>query len=374
MGITTNPQFRDLIPPLSTSELAGLEASLIATGCRDKLIVWKGVLLDGHNRFDLCNKHGIKFETRTLDFESDAHAQLWISKNQLHRRNLTDDQRAMVTDAAVQIESKLAMIERASKGTPAREAKKAGTLSDAPSDKVKPKKDTRLKQSKLAGVSERKLKQARFVSQHSKAKEKQVMLGLVSLADVVRELKKKDLVKSLETIEVKKAKQLDGVYDVVVIDPPWPIKKIERDERVNQTELEYPLMSEEEIEALKIPCAKDCHVWLWTTHRFLPTAFRLLDKWNLNYVCTFVWHKPGGFQPIGLPQFNCEFALYARFGSPEFVDTKSFNVCFDAPRTKHSEKPEEFYAAVRRVTAGRRLDMFNRRVIEGFDGWGKESK
>jgi N6-adenosine-specific RNA methylase IME4 len=132
-------------------------------------------------------------------------------------------------------------------------------------------------------------------------------------------------------------------------------------------------MAEEQMANLQIPADDNCHVWLWTTHKFLPMAFRLLDIWKLKYVCCFTWHKPGGFQPFNLPQYNCEFALYARKGAPQFLETKSFPVCFEAPRSGHSAKPQAFYDFINRVTGGRRLDMFNRRAIEGFDVWGKEA-
>ena len=198
--------------------------------------------------------------------------------------------------------------------------------------------------------------------------------GEMTIERAVREMRRKAAIDNLNNLDSIEVKKLDGVYDVIVIDPPWEMKKIERDVAPNQVEFDYPTMSLDEIKALEVPCADDCHVWLWTTQKYLPEAFDVLKSWGLKYVCTFVWHKPGGFQPFGLPQYNCEFALYARRGTPEFIAFDDFKLCFDAPRGHHSEKPEPFYELVRRVTAGRRLDMFSRRAINGFETWGKEAE
>jgi N6-adenosine-specific RNA methylase IME4 len=168
-----------------------------------------------------------------------------------------------------------------------------------------------------------------------------------------------------------------GPFDVVVIDPPWPMQKIDRYTAPNQDAFDYEVMTEEELtefwpDEIADKLSPDCHVFIWTTQKFVPMALRLLEPWRLNYVLLMVWHKPGGFQPFDLPQFNCEFIIYARHGAPVFIDTKDFPCCFEAPRREHSRKPEYFYDLVRRVTGGSRIDVFAREHHEGFARFGNE--
>lgn len=74
-----------------------------------------------------------------------------------------------------------------------------------------------------------------------------------------------------------------------------------------------------------------------------------------------------------MPKFNSDFSAYARKGSPKFVDRTDFFTVIEGKRGEDSAKPDEFYALLRRVTGGRRLDLFNRRRIHGFHGYGLES-
>lgn len=91
--LTVDPEFRDLIPPLNEEELKLLEESLVADGCESPLIVWNGVIVDGHNRYAICRKHGIPFSIQEKNFSSRDDAMLWMLRNQLGRRNLNSYQR-----------------------------------------------------------------------------------------------------------------------------------------------------------------------------------------------------------------------------------------------------------------------------------------
>jgi hypothetical protein len=89
-----DPEFRDLIPPLTEDERRELEASIQKYGCRDALSVWNGTLVDGHNRYEICNRLSIPFATAEVNLVDRDDAKAWIIGNQLSRRNLPDYQKA----------------------------------------------------------------------------------------------------------------------------------------------------------------------------------------------------------------------------------------------------------------------------------------
>jgi len=85
-----NPDFKDLIPPLSQDELTQLTQNIIAEGCRDAIKTWNGTIVDGHNRYAICRANGIPYSVSKVSFPSKKDAVLWILENQMGRRNLTE--------------------------------------------------------------------------------------------------------------------------------------------------------------------------------------------------------------------------------------------------------------------------------------------
>ena len=86
-----DPEFKDLIPPLSPEEREQLEQNITSSRkCYDPIVLWEGTIIDGHNRYEICTKHGIEFQFEEILLESRQAAKIWILENQLNRRNLND--------------------------------------------------------------------------------------------------------------------------------------------------------------------------------------------------------------------------------------------------------------------------------------------
>ena len=167
-----------------------------------------------------------------------------------------------------------------------------------------------------------------------------------------------------------------GKYHCIVIDPPWPMQKIERDERPNQgVTLDYPVMSLEDIaDEAHVPVRTladdDCHIYLWVTHKFLPAGLDLLKAWGFNYQCVMTWRKNVGITPFSW-MYDTEHVLFGRRGDLKLTRL-GMRLSFEAPVAGHSRKPDVFYERVTEASPGPRVEMFSRVYREGFTPWGNE--
>lgn len=91
MQLRIDPEFESRIPPLTDDEFQQLEENILADDVIiSPIIVWGDVIIDGHNRFRIAEKHPhLKFTTCERNFNDRHEALAWICKNQLGRRNLT---------------------------------------------------------------------------------------------------------------------------------------------------------------------------------------------------------------------------------------------------------------------------------------------
>lgn len=166
----------------------------------------------------------------------------------------------------------------------------------------------------------------------------------------------------------------EGEYHTIIVDPPWPMQKILREERPNQLEMDYPTMSITEITALPVgdlAYEDGCHLYLWTTHRFLPTAFEVFAEWGAKYECLLTWVKNVGFTPYSW-MYSTEHCLFGRIGNLPLLKLGE-RLDFFAPVREHSRKPDEFYNLVRKVSPEPRIDVFSRQKHGGFAQYGDET-
>jgi len=165
-------------------------------------------------------------------------------------------------------------------------------------------------------------------------------------------------------------------YQIIYADPPWEISKFSRSVRPQQKEHPYDLMKFDDI--LKLPVKdltddRGCHLFLWTTHKWLPKSFEVVKAWGFNYHCFLTWDKTFGFTPFSF-MWSTEFCIYAQIKS-KWLRPEKFGIktLITEKPTKHSKKPELMRNLIE-IFCGNlsRIELFAREKTEGWDVWGDE--
>lgn len=152
MKIKIDDEFKALIPPLTSDEYSGLEKSLLDDGCRDSLVLWGDTLIDGHNRYEICTKYHIPYETVQRDFESRQSAIEWIILNQFGRRNLPAHERARLALRLKPMIAERAKEQQKQSGGDRKSAEYQETVMQKSAEPISPV-TTREELAKVAGVS-----------------------------------------------------------------------------------------------------------------------------------------------------------------------------------------------------------------------------
>jgi N6-adenosine-specific RNA methylase IME4 len=171
-----------------------------------------------------------------------------------------------------------------------------------------------------------------------------------------------------------------GRYRTIVADPPWPYDRRRRgvaaDGAVKSVRwvktrdgtIPYRGMAVEEIAAVPVceMAEKDAHLYLWTTRRFLRSAFSVMDAWGFGFSTVLVWCKaPRGFNLGGTFYNTVEFVLFGRRGTLKALRSVD-RQWFEWPRSAHSAKPDAFLDLVESVSPGPYAELFARRARLGW--------
>jgi N6-adenosine-specific RNA methylase IME4/ParB-like chromosome segregation protein Spo0J len=373
----------DIFPMMSTREFDDLVADIAEHGLREPVWLHRdGRIIDGRNRYLACRKAGLPPEFRGYEGDDDLLVSFVVSLN-LHRRHLNESQRAMVA-------AKIANLGHGQRSDRVDTA--IAVSQEAAAEQLNVSVDSlqRAKRVRESGVPELAVKVESGDLAVSTAAEiarapVEEQQRVVSLDDkdailaAAKEIKRERIAAARERQPQPVAQPVlapDGKYSCIVIDPPWPMQKIEREERPNQgSALDYPVMSLEDIAnedlvPVRSLAADDCHIYLWVTHKFLPAGLDLLREWGFNYQCVMTWRKNVGITPFSW-MYDTEHVLFGRKGSLK-LERLGLRLSFEAPVQGHSAKPDVFYERVVQATPGPRVEMFARRPRDGFTVWGNE--
>lgn len=387
--LSINPEFKKLIPPLTADEFQQLEANCLAEGIRDAIVVWNGYILDGHNRYEIANKHGLQYRTVEKHFESIYDAKDWMFVNQLGRRNLNelqisklrgdrynnqkqqhggDRKSSYQNDNLNKTAEAMAKEYNVGVMTVIRDANFATGL-----EHVTPELEQDILQGNVKvnkGDVQELAKAEPFFVATTEAELKEKAKELKKAKEEKRKEKRAIVQNELQKMELQTG---DKKYRIIYADPPWKYGNA-MPEYVTEPQDYYLLMSTADICNMPVKdiCQKDAVLFLWSTSPHLPEALEVVKAWGFEYKTSFVWdkikHNMGHYNSV-----RHEFLLVCTRGSCTPDNRVLFDSVVSIERGEHSVKPDYFREIIEKLYIyGNKIELFAREAAAGWDVFGNQ--
>jgi N6-adenosine-specific RNA methylase IME4/ParB-like chromosome segregation protein Spo0J len=368
----------ELFPLMTEAEFEELTTDMRRHGQREPIVLDReGRILDGRNRYRACKTLAMEPKYTTVDTDDPV---AYVLSENLHRRHLSESQRAMVA----------ARVAKLRRGNPMLTADEATNPPIGGTDAV-----TQTGAAQTLKVGERSVQRARQVLDHgtpelvqavdagqmpvgaavtlARTPAKYQRAVVEKVAAGVRPTEAKRQVKAEEIAARGPSELPDRKYRVVYADPPWSYGNTQPDYHPEQRD-HYPVMSMAEVCALPVRdiIEEDAVLFLWVTSPILAESFQVVSAWGFTYKASFVWdkvkHNMGHYNSV-----RHEFLLICVRGSCQPDQRKLFDSVVSEERTAHSVKPVRFYEIIETLYPyGRRVELFARASRPGWDAWGLE--
>lgn len=382
VDVVTHPA-ADEFPMIEGDAFVALREDIRAHGVRQPIVLASSelVLVDGRNRLRACVELGIDPPVIRLD-EDEDEVEFVISTN-LHRRHLTESQRAMIAAAIANLDQ----------GRPSKTGTGAGLTQEAAAKQLQVSERSVRSAKRIIDDGDQKVvdavksgrvtvkaaaelvklpkgKQREILEQHTKGNA-EIKSG--KMRTLAKQEEKRAVVQKINKEQVRPMPI--GPFRLIVVDPPWPYDNSDQHEG-SRGHIPYPPMSLEDICRMgpdldKLAHEEGCILGLWVTNAFIHEIGRLLTAWSFEPWTNITWDK--GRMGMGSgPRGQTEHLYLARRGTPVHTLNDITTYHHEAPR-QHSRKPEGLMVKLEKHCPGPFVELFSREPRPNWASWGAES-
>ncbi len=378
-----------IFPLMDEAELGALAADIEGGGQREPVLTHEGLIIDGRNRWLACRRLGVQPRMQEWGGDPKDLVAFVVSLN-LHRRHLTESQRAMVAarlaslplganqhreGSSIELPSQEQAADQLS--VSAASVKRARVVATQAAPELVAEVDAgRVAVSAAAEVAQLPQEEQRELVARGK---KEILAASKKIRAERREERHRERVEKIARVAAHAEPLRPGLVaprPVILSDPPWEYEEGTTDPS-REIENQYETMTLEEICALPVPdiCTPDAVLYLWTTAPKLEEAFQVIRAWGFRYRSGMVWDKRKKGMGYWARIRHEHLLISTRGEFPPPPPALRPDSVFEGRRGRHSAKPAVVHEMLERIYPGLpRLEMFARAPRDGWDVWGNESR